>query len=170
LSGRLARRGAPRPPAVVEALDTLAIALGRGIVAGVAATAAMTVASTAEMKLRRRPPSTAPADVAGKLLGVQPRGQGGDRFAIVAHAATGISLGTARGLLDLAGVRGAAAPAAFFAIAWTPDLLVVPAAGAASPPWRWGALEVAISAAHHVAYAAAGEGVYRALTNAAPRA
>jgi hypothetical protein len=157
------RRGAP---AAVAALDRVAIALGRGIVAGAAATAAMTVASTAEMKLRGRPPSTAPADVAAKLLGVKPRKRSGTRFATVAHVVSGVSLGTARGLLDLAGVDRRAAPASFFTIAWTPDLLLVPAAGAAEPPWRWGAKEIAISAAHHIAYAAAGETTYRALASA----
>jgi len=64
------RRGRKRPPAI-EALDAVAVALGRGIVA------------------------------------------------TVAHLATGTSLGTARGLLDVAGVRCPAAPLAFFAIAWT---------------------------------------------------
>jgi hypothetical protein len=155
----------PSRPAPIAALDAVAIALGRGIVAGAAATAAMTVATTAEMKLRRRAPSTAPAEVAGKLIGAKPRKRAGDRFATVAHVVTGVSLGTARGLLDVAGVRGAAAPAAFFATAWVPELIAVPAAGAAPPPWRWGALELAISAFHHGVYAAAGEGAYRALTN-----
>jgi hypothetical protein len=164
---RLLRGRSPRRPAGIEALDAVAVALGRGIVAGVAATAAMTIASTAEMKLRRRAPSTAPAKVAGKLLGVKPRKRAGDRFATIAHLAMGTSLGTARAALDLAGVDGRAAPAAFFAIAWLPDLVVVPAAGAAPPPWRWGATEVAISAAHHVAYAAAGDATYRALASGA---
>jgi hypothetical protein len=157
----------PRRPAAVEALDAVAVALGRGIVAGVAATAAMTVATTAEMKLRGREPSTAPAKVAGRLLGVKPRKRSGDRFATVAHLAAGTSLGTTRGLLDVAGVHGRAAPAAFFAVAWTPDLVVVPAAGAAPPPWRWGMTELAISAAHHAIYAAAGERTYRALASGA---
>lgn len=71
------------------------------------------------------------------------------------------------GLLDVAGVHGRAAPAAFFAIAWTPDLVAVPAAGAAPPPWRWGPLELVISAAHHVVYAVAGEATYRALAKGA---
>jgi len=169
---RLARGRSPRRPRAVEALDAVAVALGRGLVAGVAATAAMTVASTTEMKLRRRAPSTAPAEVAGKLLGVErrdPAAPAHDRFATVAHAATGVSLGTVRGLLDLAGVRGPAAPAAFFAIAWAPDLVAVPASGASPPPWRWGAIELALSAAHHAVYAAAGEGAYRTLASL-PRA
>jgi hypothetical protein len=136
------------------------VAAGRGLVAGVAATAAMTVASTAEMKLRGRPPSPAPAEVAAKLLGVEPRAE---RFAMIAHLSMGVGLGAARGLIDLAGLRGRAAAATFFAIAWTPDLVAVPAVGAAPPPWRWGAAETAISGLHHAVYAGAGEAVYRAL-------
>jgi hypothetical protein len=142
-------------------LDRASVAVGRGLVAGAAATAAMTVASTAEMKLRGRAPSSAPADVAAKLLGVEPRDE--TRFGTIAHVTMGIGLGAARGLLDLAGLRGPAAAGAFFAIAWAPDLVVVPAAGAAEPPWRWGATEIAISAFHHLVYAGAGEAAYRAL-------
>jgi hypothetical protein len=162
MSRRARRRDAPAS----SAADRLALALGRGLLAGAAATAAMTVSSTLEMKLRKREPSTAPAEVAGKLIGVKPRKKAGQRFATVAHAATGVSLGVPRGLLELAGVRGAPAALAFFAIAWTPDLVAVPAAGAAPPPWRWGAGEVAISGLHHVVYAAAGERAYRALSGA----
>ncbi len=144
---------------MIAAADRVAVAIGRGLVAGAAATAAMTVSSTAEMKLRGRPPSTAPAEVAAKVLGVEPKDE--QRFGAIAHLAAGISLGAVRGLLDVAGAP--AAPVAFFAIAWTPDLIAVPAAGAAPPPWKWGAAELAISAAHHLVYAAAGEAVYRAL-------
>jgi hypothetical protein len=152
-----------RAPGATRA-DRLAIALGRGLLAGVAATAAMTVASTAEMRLRGRPPSTAPSEVAAKLLGVRPRGRRGEqRFAAVAHAAAGVSLGSARGLIDIAGLRGAAASAAWFAVVWSPDLIAVPAAGAAPPPWRWEATEIAISGFHHLVYAAAGERADRAL-------
>lgn len=145
---------------LAAAVDRVAVATGRGLVAGAAATAAMTVSSTAEMKLRGREPSTAPADVAGKLLGVRPEQ---DRFAAIAHFSMGVGLGAVRGLIDVAGLRGPAASAAFFAVAWSPDLVLVPAAGAAQPPWRWGFAETAISALHHVVYAAAGEAVYQAL-------
>lgn len=152
------------PSGPLRALDRLAVATGRGLVAGAAATAAMTVASTVEMKLRGRPPSQAPTTVAAKLLGVRPRRARSDRFAAIAHGAMGVSLGAARGLIDVLGLRGPAAGAAFFAVAWSPDLVVVPAAGAAQAPWRWGAKETAISAFHHVVYAAAGDAVYRALS------
>jgi hypothetical protein len=146
---------------VARAADRFAVALGRGLVAGAAATAAMTVSSTAEMKLRGRAPSTAPADVAAKALGVKPQDE--QRFGTIAHLTAGLSLGAVRGLLDLAGLPPTTAAAAFFAVAWAPDLVLVPAAGAAPPPWRWGVAETAISAAHHAVYAAAGETTYRAL-------
>jgi hypothetical protein len=141
------------------------MSLVRGLVAGAAGTAAMTVASTAEMKLRGREPSSAPADVTARVLGI-PR-EDAERFGMLAHAATGVSLGAVRALLDAAGVGDRAAAPAFFAVAWLPDLVVVPAAGAAPPPWRWGAAEVAISAFHHAVYAGAGEAAYRYLARPA---
>jgi hypothetical protein len=143
------------------AVDRVSVAVGRGLVAGAAATAAMTVASTVEMKLRGRDASMAPAQLAAKLLGVRPQAE--TRFGTIAHITAGVGLGAARGLLDLAGLRGPAAAGAFLAIAWSPDLVAVPAAGAAPPPWRWGVKENAISALHHVVYAGVGEAAYRAL-------
>jgi hypothetical protein len=41
----------------------------------------------------------------------------------------------------------------------------VPALGAADPPWRWGAAELAISAWHHLVYAAAAGVAHEALAS-----
>jgi hypothetical protein len=87
-----------------------------------------------------------------------------DRFAAIAHSSMGLGLGLVRGLTDLAGLRGPAAGGAFFAVAWAPDLVVVPAAGAAQPPWRWGFGQTAISSLHHAVCAAAGVTVHGALS------
>jgi hypothetical protein len=146
----------------------VAEAVGRGLAAGVAGTALMTVSSTLEMKLRGREPSTAPAKAVGRLLGVQPTGRRGEqRFATVAHALTGVSLGAARGLLDVAGIRRPVAvlPASF-AMVMTPEVVLAPALDATDPPWRWGAAETAISALHHAVWAVGTEVAYRAV---APR-
>lgn len=148
---------------MIESIDRAATAIGRGLVAGVAATAAMTISSTLEMRLRGRPPSAAPARVAAKLLDVEPHNLTGGRFPAIAHGVTGVGLGATRGLIDVAGLRGPAATLAFFAVAWSPDLVAVPAAGAAQPPWRWGVLETALSGLHHGVYAAAGDAAYRAV-------
>jgi hypothetical protein len=53
-------------------LGNVAAAFGKGIFAGVAGTAAMTLSSTIEMKVRGRPASSTPAQAAAKVLGVQP--------------------------------------------------------------------------------------------------
>lgn len=149
---------------MVAAADCLAIALGRGLVAGAAATAAMTVSSTVEMRGRGRAPSTVPVEVAGRLLGVQPLPDGDKRFGALAHVLAGVSLGVTRGLLDLVGPLKSRARVAFFLTAWSPDLVAAPAAGAAPAPWRWGAPELVISALHHAVYAIVGDRVYRALS------
>jgi hypothetical protein len=67
----------------------------------------MTVSSTLEAKLRERGSSSAPADAAGKVLGVQPRDEEGQaRFSNIVHWAYGTSWGAVRGLLHAAGVDG----------------------------------------------------------------
>ena len=55
----------------------LASSISKGLFAGAIGTAAMTVSSTLEMKARGRAASTAPADAAGKVLGVEPKDEGG---------------------------------------------------------------------------------------------
>jgi hypothetical protein len=65
---RLAARGGGDGLVIVQ---KLARAIGKGAVAGYAGTAAMTVSSTVETKLRKRPFSTAPARAAQKVLGNQ---------------------------------------------------------------------------------------------------
>lgn len=135
-------------------LADTAAAVGRGLFAGAAGTAAMTASSTLEMKLRGRPGSSAPADAAGKLLGVQPRDPAGQaRFANVVHWAYGTSWGAARGLIEVAGLRGPTAAAAHFAAIWPSAMVMLPTLGVAPPPWRWGAKELGIDALHHAVYA-----------------
>lgn len=146
----------------------LASRLLRGVLAGGAGTAAMTASTTLEMRLRGRPPSLAPVEVVERLLPqLRPRSdRGRERLSTAAHATFGTALGGVPGALDAAGVREPAATLAFLAVGWSPDLVLVPVAGSAEPPWRWGAAEVAISGAHHVVYAVATSVAYAALAGA----
>lgn len=57
----------------------LAAAVGKGLAAGIAGTAAMTVSSTLEANLRGRGASTTPAQAASRLLGVAPVDEQGER-------------------------------------------------------------------------------------------
>jgi len=71
-------------------LGDVAAAFGKGIFAGVARTAAMTLSSTIEMKLRGCPASSTPAQAAAKVLGVEPVDEEEKaRFSNVVHWAYG---------------------------------------------------------------------------------
>ena len=137
-------------------LGDTAAAVGRGLFAGALGTAAMTVSSTLEAKLRERGSSSAPADAAGKVLGVQPRDEAGEaRFGTVVHWAYGTSWGAVRGLLHAAGLDGATATGVHFAAVWGSELAMLPALDVAPPVWESGAKEITIDAFHHAVYAIA---------------
>ena len=139
-------------------------AVGRGLLAGVAGTALMTVASTIEMKVQGREASTAPADAAAKVLGVEPTGDDEKaRFANVVHWAYGTSWGALRGVLGAVGLRGSAAAGAHFAAVWGSGLVMLPALGVAPPLKEWGAKALATDAFHHLVYAAATSVAFAAL-------
>jgi len=134
----------------------IAGAVGKGLVAGAVGTAAMTVSSTAEMKLRGREASTAPADAAGKVLGVQPRNpEGKARFATAVHWGYGSGWGAVRGLIGAAGLRGPAAAAAHFGAVWGGELVMLPRLGVAPALSKGGAPALSIDALHHTVYATA---------------
>jgi hypothetical protein len=123
------------------------------LAAGMGGTFAITASSTLEMRLRGRAPSSVPGDAVERILGRRLDQRSRQAVGSAAHVASGLALGLPRALLARAGVHEPLATALFLPIAWTPDLLVVPALGVADPPWRWGPAELAISALHHVAYA-----------------
>lgn len=149
-------------------LGDTAGAVGRGLLAGAIGTAAMTVSSTVESKIRERDPSTAPADAAGKVLGVQPRNPDGQaRFSNVVHWGYGTSWGAVRGLLHAAGVDGAKAVGTHFVAIWGGAQVMLPALDVAPPPWKSPALEIAIDAGHHAVYVASTALAYAALERSA---
>jgi len=130
-------------------------AVGRGLAAGVAGTALMTLASTIEMKVQGREASSAPADAASKVLGVEPKGETEKaRFSNVVHWAYGTSWGALRGVLGAAGLRGPVAAGAHFVAVWGSGLVMLPALGVAPPLREWGAKTLATDALHHLVYAA----------------
>ncbi|HEY8867732.1 MAG TPA: hypothetical protein VIM22_12410 [Solirubrobacteraceae bacterium] len=135
-------------------LGDTAAAVGKGLFAGAAGTVAMTASSTLEAKLRERGSSSAPADAAGKVLGVQPRDQAGQaRFSNVVHWSYGTSWGAVRGLLHAAGIDGPTASMAHFAAIWGSAQVMLPALDVAPPPWDTEPKEIAIDAFHHAVYA-----------------
>jgi len=142
-----------------------AASLGRGLMAGAIGTAAMTVSSTLEAKARGREASTAPADAAMKVLGIDGFCDEGakSRFSNIVHWGYGTSWGLPRALLERAGLRPAAATAAHGAALWGSEQVMLPALAVAPPLWKWGTAEVAIDAGHHLVYTVATAIAYEAL-------
>ena len=137
-------------------ISNAASAVGKGLFAGAAGTAAMTVSSTLEAKLRDRGSSSAPAEAAGRVLGVEPCDEAGEaRFSNIVHWGYGTSWGAVRGLLGLTSASPAAAGARPFAAVWGGEQVMLPALGVSPPMWKLGAKETAIDAWHHAVYAGA---------------
>jgi hypothetical protein len=136
-------------------LGRLAGDIGRGILAGAVGTAAMTISSTVEMKLRDRDPSTVPAEAASQVLGVRVWKQDQAKFANVVHWQYGSSIGALRGLLSAFGLREPLASGIFFTTVWGIALAMVPKLSDAPPLKEWGPEDLAIDAFHHLVYAAA---------------
>ncbi len=145
-------------------LGNIASSIGKGLAAGAAGTAFMTLSSTLEMKMRDREGSSAPADAAGKVLGVEPRSEAGKkRFSNITHWGYGTGWGAVRGLIGAAGVSGAAATALHFAAVWGTELVMLPALDIAPPATQQPPQETGIDAWHHLVYASATNVVYELL-------
>jgi hypothetical protein len=131
--------------------------IGRGLVAGLAGTAAMTLSSSLEARLRQRAASSAPARATAKVLGISgfedARAQA--RFNDLAHWGYGTGWGVVRGLLAAAGLSPRAATAAHGAAIYGAAQVTLPALDVAPPAIFWPRREIAIDAFHHAVYATA---------------
>ena len=146
----------------MKALTKTANAIGDGLVAGFLGTAAMTVSSTLEARLRHRQASTAPARATAKALGIESFDSdlARARFNDLSHWGYGTGWGVVRGILGATGMRPARATAAHGAAVWGSAAVTLPALDVAPPFVFWGREEVAIDLFHHVVYAAATGAAY----------
>jgi uncharacterized membrane protein YagU involved in acid resistance len=133
----------------------LARTIGRGAVAGFAGTAAMTVSSTVEAKLRGRAFSTAPARAAQRVLGIKEFESPRDvaRFSDLVHWGYGTGWGVVRALLGEVGLGSRLATPAHFGALWGSELVMLPSLDVAPPAYLWPKQEVAIDVFHHLVYA-----------------
>jgi len=152
----------------VRIAEKLAASIGKGLLAGLAGTAAMTVSSTLEARLRHREPSSAPARATAKVLGI--RSFENDiaraRFNDLSHWGYGTGWGVVRGLLSAAGLPPRAATLAHGAAVWGSEQVALPALDIAPPAIFWTPQEIAIDAFHHTVYAMATGIAYELLGNA----
>jgi hypothetical protein len=126
------------------------------------------VSSTVEARIRHRPPSTAPARAAQKVLRIEefhsPQAQ--NRFSTFVHWAYGTGWGVARATIGATGLHPALATPAHFAVMWGGALVMLPALDVTPPPTQWGRTEVVIDVFHHLVYVAAAGLAYQLLAPA----
>ncbi len=136
--------------------STIADDIGKGVVAGIAGTAAMTASSMVERRLRDRGPSTAPAQAVEQVLEIKPVSDDAEaRLGNLTHWGYGVAWGVARGALAASGLREPWVTLAHFGGVWGAEITMLPRLGLSSPIWKWGGEAIGIDAWHHFVYAAA---------------
>jgi len=138
-------------------IKSLTEAIGKGVAAGLGGTAAMTLSSTLEAKLRGRAFSTAPAKAATKALGIETFDDGAAyaRFSNLIHWGYGTGWGVARGVMRAFGISPRLATPAHFVALWGSALYSLPKYEVAPPVIEWEVRDVAIDVFHHLVYVGA---------------
>jgi hypothetical protein len=151
----------------MRTVEKVASSVGKGLLAGFAGTAAMTVSSTLEAKLRGRAPSSAPARATAKMLGIKAFEDdiAQARFNDLSHWGYGTGWGVVRGLLGATGMTPKAATAVHGAAIYGAAQVTLPALDIAPPAIFWGPTEIAIDAFHHTVYAVATGVAYELISN-----
>jgi len=139
-------------------------ALGKGLIAGLVGTAAITLSQAIERKITGKPTNFAPGDAASKALDIEAsKMEARKKFSDEVNWVYGTSWGSARGMLSLFGLKGLPATAIhwaaifYTAITIEPDFEVAPAIS------EWSKRDIAIFALHHVIYAATAGFVFDAI-------
>lgn len=142
----------------------IALATGKGIIAGLAGTAAMSISQMIEMKINKRKPSSTPANAVEKVLHVAPADEAHkQQFVKQIHWTYGTIWGLARGLLDLASVKGWQATLMHYEAVWGTSLVMLPSIHVAPPLKEWSAKEIVKDGLYHLVYAASAGLVYDAI-------
>lgn len=125
-----------------------------GVLAGLAGTAAMTLAEKIEQQVTQRPNSYVPAHTLERTLGMAERTDD-QRLGLnwSMHWGQGISLGVVRGIIAERGYRGPVGSFLFMNLRLLCDQTQENATGVGAPPWSWPADEQAIDLLHKAIYA-----------------
>jgi len=147
-----------------NALGELGSAIGKGLLAGLAATAAITLSQMIEMKITKREPSDAPVKVASETVGAKPvNEEQKEQMSQELHWAYGTSWGVARGIIGLTGLKGIPAALVHFGAIWGSSMIMLPKYNAAPPVYKQDPKAIAIDGFHHAVYALTAGLVYDAL-------
>jgi hypothetical protein len=139
-------------------------ALGKGFIAGLVGTAAITISQTIERKITGQPTNFAPGDAASKALDIEAsKMEARKKFSDEVNWVYGTLWGSARGMLSLFGVKGWPATAVHFAAIFYTALTIEPDFEVAPPINEWSKKSIAIFALHHVIYVATAGLIYDAI-------
>ncbi len=121
-------------------------ALIRGLLAGCAGVAAMTLAEKLEQRFTGRPDSYVPAHTLQRLLGKPEKDDLSMNWSM--HWGQGILLGAVRGWMAEQGVRGPFASFLFTNLRLLNDQTLENLTGAGALPWKWPVDEQIIDVTH----------------------
>ena len=126
----------------------------RGLLAGAAGVAAMTLAEKLEQQFTARPNSYVPAHTLENLAGLERKPDEQRLFLNWAmHWGQGILLGAVRGVMAARGLRGPVGSFLFMNLRLANDQILENATGVGAPPWTWPVDEQALDLTHKAVYA-----------------
>lgn len=168
----IATREAPAEPATdVRPRQPVLPSAARGLAAGLAGTAAMTVAQGSFYELTGARPSSAPRQVADRLGKALGQGEVPRRHRTAANlgmhwlygTSWGVPFGVLAGTREARGGRVEISGVAFGAAVWAVGLVQLPALGLAPPPWKQEPSALALDAGFHLVYGLGAAAALRAL-------
>jgi hypothetical protein len=126
---------------------------GKGLLAGAAGVAVMTLGEKLEQALTERPGSFVPAHTLERLAGLPTRPDQERRaLNLGMHWGQGIALGALRGVMAEGGLRGPWASAMFTTVRVTADQTQENITGVGAPPWTWPRNELIVDLLHKSVY------------------
>lgn len=145
------------------AIGKLGSAIGKGLIAGLAGTIAMSVSQAIERRINKGSVDLTAAKAVEKLFDIGPEPGTEEILAQEVHYVYGTLWGSARGILSLCGLRGFEATASHFAALWSTALAVETGLDLAPPVEERQDRELLMSAVHHLVYAVVAGLVYDAI-------
>ena len=135
-------------------LAKIGSAIGRGLIAGLAGTAAITLSQFIENKINQKEASFAPADAAGKALGIEAsERENRAKLSREVHWTYGTLWGVARGLLSLAHIKKSPATLLHFGAIYYTALTIQPDFEVRPPITDWSKKDILLDGFHHAVYA-----------------
>ncbi len=127
--------------------------LGKGLIAGIFGTIAITISQQIEMEKTGRSPSSTPYLAAQKVLQINAQNEiAENKLNNLVHYFYGTSLGLARGFLSILGIRGLIATLMHISIVQALAMIILPKLKIAPPASEWGRKVILMELMHHSIY------------------